>query len=72
VYNDKVSGAISFSERKEAKKLLRDIDAGLVSEAHISSIDRLGKNILDILTVLKEPESDQSLRRVALLDGCSL
>ena len=52
VYIDKVSGAISFSDRKEAKKLLRDIDAGLVSEVHISSIDRLGRNILDILTVL--------------------
>ena len=52
VYIDKISGAISFSERKEAKKLLRDIDAGLVSEVHISSIDRLGRNILDILTVL--------------------
>jgi len=52
VYIDKISGAISFSDRKEAKKLLRDIDAGLVSEVHISSIDRLGRNILDILTVL--------------------
>jgi len=53
VYIDRVSGAISFSDRKEARKLLRDIDAGTVSEVHISSIDRLGRNILDILTVIE-------------------
>ena len=53
VYIDRVSGAISFNDRKEARKLLRDIDAGIVSEVHISSIDRLGRNILDILTVIE-------------------
>jgi DNA invertase Pin-like site-specific DNA recombinase len=53
VYVDKVSGAISFSERKEAKKLLKAIDAGMVTEVHVSSIDRLGRNILDILTVIE-------------------
>jgi DNA invertase Pin-like site-specific DNA recombinase len=53
VYIDRVSGAIRFSERKEAKKLLRDIDAGLVTEIHVASIDRLGRNILDILTVIE-------------------
>jgi len=53
VYIDRVSGTIRFSERKEAKKLLRDIDAGLVTEVHVSSIDRLGRNILDLLTVIE-------------------
>lgn len=53
IYVDRVSGAIRFNERKEAKKLLRDIDAGLVTEIHVSSIDRLGRNILDILTVIE-------------------
>jgi len=53
LYVDKVSGAVRFSERKEAKKLLRDIEAGLISEVHVSSIDRLGRNILDILTVIE-------------------
>jgi len=53
VYIDRISGTVRFSERKEAKKLLRDIDAGLVTEVHVSSIDRLGRNILDILTVIE-------------------
>jgi DNA invertase Pin-like site-specific DNA recombinase len=51
VYSDRVSGTVSFFERKEASKLVEDIKAGLISEVHVSSIDRLGRNILDILTV---------------------
>ncbi|MCL2073690.1 MAG: recombinase family protein [Marinilabiliaceae bacterium] len=53
IYIDKISGAIRFSDRKEAKKLLRDIDAGFITEVHVSSIDRLGRNIIDILTVIE-------------------
>jgi DNA invertase Pin-like site-specific DNA recombinase len=53
IYVDRVSGAVRFKERKEAKKLLKDIEDGLVSQVHVSSIDRLGRNILDILTVIE-------------------
>jgi DNA invertase Pin-like site-specific DNA recombinase len=52
-YIDKTSGSIQFIERKEAKKLLADIEAGIVNEIHISSIDRLGRNIIDILTMVE-------------------
>lgn len=53
VYIDKVSGSIKFSERKEASKLLNDIENGNVSEIHINSIDRLGRSIIDILTMIE-------------------
>jgi DNA invertase Pin-like site-specific DNA recombinase len=53
IYIDKTSGSIQFTERKEAKKLLADIENGIVSEIHISSIDRLGRNIIDILTMVE-------------------
>ncbi len=53
IYIDKTSGSIQFTERKEAKKLLVDIEAGVVAEVHISSIDRLGRNIIDILTMVE-------------------
>ena len=53
IYIDKTSGSIQFTERKEAKKLLADIESGIVTEIHISSIDRLGRNIIDILTVVE-------------------
>ena len=52
-YVDRVSGSVKFSDRKEAKKLLADIEAGLVTEVHISSIDRLGRSIVDLLTIIE-------------------
>jgi DNA invertase Pin-like site-specific DNA recombinase len=53
MYIDKTSGAIQFTERKEASKLISDIENGIVSEIHISSIDRLGRSIIDILTMVE-------------------
>lgn len=52
-YTDKVSGSVKFIERKEAKKLLADIEAGLISEVHIASVDRIGRSIIDILTTVE-------------------
>lgn len=52
IYVDRISGANKFQERPGAGKLLSDIYAGVISEVHVSSVDRLGRNILDILTVI--------------------
>lgn len=53
IYVDKVSGSVKFSERKEASKLLMAIDNKQITEIHISSIDRLGRSIIDILTMVE-------------------
>ena len=53
IYIDKVSGSIKFIDRKEASKLFADIETGVVSEIHTSSIDRLGRSIIDILTMVE-------------------
>ncbi len=54
VYIDKVSGIVKFSERKEACKLLNDIETeGLISEIHINSICRLGRSIIEILVMVE-------------------
>lgn len=50
-YVDKVSGSISFFDRPQSKKLISDITSGKIVEVHVLSIDRIGRNILDILTV---------------------
>lgn len=52
-YIDRISGSIPFAERKEAKKLLVDIENGGVTEIHLNSIDRLGRSILNILQVVE-------------------
>jgi DNA invertase Pin-like site-specific DNA recombinase len=53
VFIDRCSGSIKLSERKEGKKLLKAIEAAQVSEVHCSSIDRLGRNLIDVLTMLE-------------------
>lgn len=52
-YIDKVSGSIPFAERKQASKLLELAEEGLVSEILVHSIDRLGRNTLDILQTIQ-------------------
>ncbi|GEO11535.1 recombinase family protein [Segetibacter aerophilus] len=52
VYIDRCSGATKMGERKEGKKLLKDIEMGAITEVHCSSIDRLGRNLLDVLHML--------------------
>lgn len=49
LYIDYCSGCVKLSDRKEGKKLIKDIQNGCISEIHIESIDRLGRNITDIL-----------------------
>lgn len=51
IYIDKVSGVTSFFDRPEGKKLIGEVSKGEISEIHVISIDRVGRSILDILTV---------------------
>jgi DNA invertase Pin-like site-specific DNA recombinase len=53
VYIEKASGAIKFNDRVEGAKLLSDIEMGDITEIHIGSLDRLGRNILDLLTMIE-------------------
>ena len=49
-YTDKCSGSIPFAERPEAKKLLANES---IKEVHVHSIDRLGRNTLDIMQTIQ-------------------
>jgi DNA invertase Pin-like site-specific DNA recombinase len=48
MYIDKCSGVIPFAERPEGKKLLKDIEKGQITQIDVHSIDRLGRNAMDI------------------------
>lgn len=50
-YIDKCSGSIAFKERKEASKLLANSN---IKELHVHSIDRLGRNTLDIMQTIQD------------------
>ena len=48
LYIDEVSGLLPFSERPSAKRLINDIRAGKVNYVTIHSVDRLGRNVIDM------------------------
>jgi DNA invertase Pin-like site-specific DNA recombinase len=49
-YIDKCSGSTPFNQRDEAKKLLAN---NSITEVHVHSIDRLGRNTLDIMQTIQ-------------------
>jgi DNA invertase Pin-like site-specific DNA recombinase len=53
IYKDEgISGRIEFSIRPSGKKLLQDIKDGKISSVKILRIDRLGRNVQDILNTI--------------------
>lgn len=53
IYIDVVSGSIPFSERIKGNELFNDIKNNYINYVSVSSIDRLGRNLYDILTTLE-------------------
>ena len=51
---DKCSGSIPFSERDNAPKVLKMAKEGEIDTLLVDSIDRLGRNTLDILQTIQE------------------
>lgn len=52
LYNDVVSGAIPFNEREQGKVLIEDVKAGKINYISVSSIDRAGRNLQDIINTI--------------------
>jgi len=48
LYIDEVSGLLPFNKRPSAKRLIKDIRAGKVNHVTIHSVDRLGRNVIDM------------------------
>jgi len=64
LFIDIVSGSIPFSEREEGKKLLQEIEEGNINYVSVSSIDRLGRNLFDILTTLETLKEKKVILKV--------
>ena len=54
VLSDKISGVVPLWERPRGKQIKELIDEGKLKELHIHSIDRLGRNTIDVLSTYKE------------------
>lgn len=50
IYVDIISGAVPFAKRPAGGKVIEDIKINKISYLTVSSIDRLGRNLIDILS----------------------
>ena len=53
IYNDVISGAVAFKEREQGKALMDAIDNGEINFVSVAAVDRLGRNLYDVLTTLE-------------------
>jgi len=53
LFNDVVSGSVAFADRKSAKELIAQIESGAIKFVVVSSVDRLGRNLHDIINTLE-------------------
>lgn len=53
IYNDVISGSIPFNNRPKGLELIKDIEEGRVKYVAVSSVDRLGRNLQDLINTLK-------------------
>lgn len=57
LYNDVISGSVKFSEREKGRLLLQEVKSGKVNWVAVSAIDRLGRNLQDLINTLEEFEN---------------
>ena len=53
LFSDKISGTVPFEQRPQGKKLLEDVEAGLLDEVKVLHLSRLGRNTENILSTIK-------------------
>ena len=59
-----MSGSVAFAERIRGKELIGEIEAGKINYVVVSSIDRLGRNLFDIVSTLEFFNSKNVVLRV--------
>jgi DNA invertase Pin-like site-specific DNA recombinase len=64
LFIDVISGVIPFNERPSGRKLLALIEENKVEYLSVSSIDRLGRNLFDILLTLEKLNESQTTLKV--------
>ncbi len=53
IFIDVCSGSIPFNQRQRGKELLQAVAASSIDMVSVHAIDRLGRNLLDILTTIE-------------------
>lgn len=64
LFEDIVSGSVAFADRKSAKDLIAQIESGAISFVVVSSVDRLGRSLQDVINTLSYFNSKGVVLRV--------
>lgn len=64
IFNDTISGAIAFNQRPKGKELMNGILQGKIDFVSVAAVDRLGRNLYDILTTLEYFTANNVILRV--------
>ncbi|CAM4034419.1 recombinase family protein [Gillisia hiemivivida] len=64
IFNDVVSGAVAFNERDKGKELVKAIKDGTINFVSVTAVDRLGRNLYDVLTTLEYFTENNVILRV--------
>lgn len=64
LFNDVVSGSVAFAERTKGKELICQIEAGNIDFVVVSSVDRLGRSLQDVINTLEYFNSKGVVLRV--------
>jgi len=68
IYKDiGVSGTIPFEERPMGKKLLEDVEAGLLDEVKVLHLDRLGRNTENILATIRKIHASDNTTSIHII-----
>lgn len=53
IFNDVVSGAVAFNHREKGKELIKAIEDDKVDFVSVAAVDRLGRNLSDLINTLE-------------------
>ena len=68
IFNDVVSGAVAFKEREKGQDLMKAVEEGAIDFVSVAAVDRLGRNLYDVLTTLEYLTDNGVVLRVDNLD----
>lgn len=64
IFNDVVSGAVAFNERDKGRELIQAIEDETINFVSVAAVDRLGRNLYDVLTTLEYFTENNVILRV--------
>lgn len=64
VFNDVISGSVAFKDRPKGKELIKAIDNNEIDFVSVAAVDRLGRNLYDVLTTLEYLTEKRVILRV--------